>query len=68
MLFPQFQDLLTNLCRTSLSILKGPIPTRRVFWCSCRYSSTALIPIVGIVKSRVQLYIIRLVRYCPLWA
>ena len=23
---------------------------------------------VGIVKSRVQLYIVRLVRYCPLWA
>ena len=23
---------------------------------------------VGIVKSHVQLYIIRLVRYCPLWA
>ncbi|RID78698.1 hypothetical protein BRARA_A01494 [Brassica rapa] len=39
MLFPQFQDLLTNLCRTSLSTLKGPIPTRRVFWSSCRYSS-----------------------------
>ncbi|KAG5403042.1 hypothetical protein IGI04_009161 [Brassica rapa subsp. trilocularis] len=29
---------------------------------------TALIPIVGILKSRVQLYLILLVRYCPLWA
>ncbi|KAG5406757.1 hypothetical protein IGI04_012876, partial [Brassica rapa subsp. trilocularis] len=28
----------------------------------------ALIPIVRIVKSRVQLYLILLVRYCPLWA
>ncbi|KAG5376080.1 hypothetical protein IGI04_040676, partial [Brassica rapa subsp. trilocularis] len=28
----------------------------------------ALIPIVGIAKSRVQLYLILLVRYCPLWA
>ncbi|KAG5394413.1 hypothetical protein IGI04_024376, partial [Brassica rapa subsp. trilocularis] len=36
------KDLLTNLYRTSLSTLKGPIPTRRVFWSSCRYSSTAL--------------------------
>ncbi|KAG5393822.1 hypothetical protein IGI04_023785 [Brassica rapa subsp. trilocularis] len=28
----------------------------------------ALIPIVGIAKSRIQLYLILLVRYCPLWA
>ena len=32
------------------------------------FLQTALIPIVGIVKSRVQLYIVLLVRYCPLWA
>ncbi|KAG5407708.1 hypothetical protein IGI04_013827 [Brassica rapa subsp. trilocularis] len=69
MLFPQFQDLLTNHYRTSLSTLKGPIPIRRVFWSSCRFLvNLALIPIVGIVKSHVQLYFIRLVRYCPLWA
>ncbi|KAF2614057.1 hypothetical protein F2Q70_00010321 [Brassica cretica] len=99
MLFPQFPDLLTNLCRTSISTLKGLIPTRRLrtihlvpfplanhlgalshlrhstplvarvpfllegyFGRLADLRQTALIPIVGIVKSRVQLYIVRLLR------
>ncbi|KAG5399174.1 hypothetical protein IGI04_020988 [Brassica rapa subsp. trilocularis] len=39
------------------------------FGLSCIFLvNRALIPIVGIVKSHVQLFIILLVRYCPLWA
>ncbi|KAG5406027.1 hypothetical protein IGI04_012146 [Brassica rapa subsp. trilocularis] len=33
-----YLDLLTNLCQSSLSTLKGLIPTRKVFWSSCRFS------------------------------
>ena len=66
-----FQDLLTwTLPHTSPNPNSmGLIPTRKVFWSSCRFLvNHAMIPIVATVKSRVQFYIVRLVRYCPLWA
>ncbi|KAG5410696.1 hypothetical protein IGI04_007015, partial [Brassica rapa subsp. trilocularis] len=65
--FISFHDLLTFLQHT-FSFLFYPFLLKGYFSLLASLCQTALIPIVGIVKSHVQLYILRLVRYCPLWA
>ncbi|XP_048613472.1 putative F-box/kelch-repeat protein At2g41360 [Brassica napus] len=60
------------LSRTLILVLQSPLNQRSISLAeeaSAPPSFGSLIfDLVGIVKSRVQLSIIRLVRYCPLWA
>lgn len=67
---PKLPGSLTDLCYApALPIEVEALRTWRVFWSSCRCSSSRLwYQLLGIEKSHVQLSIVRLVHYCPYWA